>query len=462
MDRRGGRASAGRARRPRAVRRLGPRAGPHSAHGRRHRPRHRYHAGAPARAPRPARARARVRPVVPHARVLAVRPRPAQGGGAVHRPRGHVPHHAPPGPLRSPPGAQRRPRQRRRLVVESGHRRPRPHRPGLALRRRPRAQPRGPRRGLDRRARRQPPVRRTRRLRRREPLGRARRARGPRRPGRRHRHRRQPPRPVTNPAPIGVFDSGIGGLTVVHELMRQLPHESIVYFGDTARVPYGNKGPETVQRYSREIADFLESRGVKAIVVACNTATAHALPALRAERRVPVIGVVEPGARAAVAAAGSGPIGVIGTAGTSRSGAYDRAIHALSPAAQVVARGCPLFVPLVEEGWTDHAAARLVAGEYLAPIRAARVETLVLGCTHYPLLKPLLHEVLGPGVSLIDSAEETAAETARVLAERGLAAPPDATPTYQYVCSDEPSRFRELGQRFLGRPIDRVESHPLG
>jgi glutamate racemase len=267
---------------------------------------------------------------------------------------------------------------------------------------------------------------------------------------------------VTDPAPIGVFDSGIGGLTVVHELMRQLPHESIVYFGDTARVPYGNKGPETVQRYSREIADFLEARGVKAIVVACNTATAHALPMLRAERRVPVIGVVEPGARAAVATTTGGEIGVIGTAGTIRSGAYDRAIHALRPDAQVVARPCPLFVPLVEEGWTDHAAARLVAREYLAPIEAAHVDTLVLGCTHYPLLKPLLHEILGPDVRLIDSAEETAAETARVLAARGLTAPPDATPRYQFVCSDEPSRFRELGERFLGRPINGVENHPFG
>ncbi len=267
---------------------------------------------------------------------------------------------------------------------------------------------------------------------------------------------------MTDAAPIGVFDSGIGGLTVVHELMRQLPHESIVYFGDTARVPYGNKGPETVQRYSREIADFLESRGVKAIVVACNTATAHALPALRAERHVPVIGVVEPGARAAVAAAGGGQIGVIGTAGTIRSGAYDRAIHALSPGAHVVARGCPLFVPLVEEGWTEHDAARLVAREYLAPMRDAHVETLVLGCTHYPLLKPLLHEILGPGVRLIDSAEETAAETARVLAERGIAAPAGSAPTYEFVCSDDASRFRDLGERFLGRPVDRVESHPLG
>ncbi|HVZ77266.1 MAG TPA: glutamate racemase [Gemmatimonadaceae bacterium] len=267
---------------------------------------------------------------------------------------------------------------------------------------------------------------------------------------------------MTNPAPIGVFDSGIGGLTVVHELMRQLPHESIVYFGDTARVPYGNKGPETVQRYAREIADFLEARGVKAIVVACNTATAHALPTLRAERRIPVIGVVEPGARAAVRTSTSHRIGVIGTAGTIRSGAYVRAIHALQADAQVTAAACPLFVPLVEEGWTDREPARFIAREYLQPMREAHVDTLVLGCTHYPLLKPLLSEVLGARVALIDSAEETAAETARVLREQGIEAPADAVAAYTFVSSDDPAQFLALGQRFLGSTIDRVEQHPVG
>jgi glutamate racemase len=267
---------------------------------------------------------------------------------------------------------------------------------------------------------------------------------------------------MSNAAPIGVFDSGIGGLTVVHELVRQLPHESIVYFGDTARVPYGNKGPETVQRYSREIADFLEAQGVKAIVVACNTATAHALPALQAERPMPVIGVVEPGARAAVAATRSERIGVIGTAGTIRSGAYERAIHLLRPEARVDAQACPLFVPLVEEGWTDHPATRLVATEYLAPLAADRIDTLVLGCTHYPLLKPLLRDVLGPDVRLIDSAQETAAETARVLDARRLSAPAGATAAHRFFCSDEPSRFLALGQRFLGGAIDRVDQRSLG
>ena len=163
-------------------------------------------------------------------------------------------------------------------------------------------------------------------------------------------------------APIGIFDSGIGGLTVARELMHQLPAESVIYFGDTARVPYGPKSPDTVRRYSREISAYLRDRGVKALVIACNTATAHALPVLQAEEPIPVIGVVEPGARAAVAATRGGKIGVIGTAGTIKSGAYERAIRALRPAAEIVARPAPLFVPLIEEGLLDHPATRLIAG----------------------------------------------------------------------------------------------------
>jgi glutamate racemase len=267
---------------------------------------------------------------------------------------------------------------------------------------------------------------------------------------------------MTNPAPVGVFDSGIGGLTVAQEVIRQLPHESVVYFGDTARVPYGPKSPETVRRYSREIAGFLQEQGVKSIVIACNTATAHALAALREELEMPVIGVVEPGARAAVAATRSGHIGVIGTVGTIKSGAYERAIRALNPDLMITARACPLFVPLVEEGWTDHDATRLVAREYLEPLIAADVDTLVLGCTHYPLLKPLLRDVLGPSVRLIDSAEETAAETARTLAAAGLVAAPDAEPTYRFVASDDPLQFLQLGQRFLGGTMEGVEIRTLG
>src|SRR4051812_38694958 len=210
--------------------------------------------------------------------------------------------------------------------------------------------------------------------------------------------------------------------------MRQLPGESLVYFGDTARVPYGPKSPETVRRYSREIAEFLRDEGVKSIVIACNTATAHALSALRDEMDMPVIGVVEPGARAAVAATRGGHVGVIGTAGTIKSGAYERAIRALDPDITITVRACPLFVPLVEEGWTNHEATRLIAREYLEPMIAAKIDTLVLGCPHSPLIKPLLCDVLGPEVRLIDSAEETAAETARTLADAALTADAAADP----------------------------------
>ena len=263
-------------------------------------------------------------------------------------------------------------------------------------------------------------------------------------------------------APIGVFDSGIGGLTVVHELMRQLPHERIIYFGDTARVPYGPKSPDTVRRYSREITDFLVAQGVKAVVVACNTATAHALPTLRGDLPVPVVGVVDPGARAAVAASASGRIGVIGTMGTINSGAYERAIRAITPDATITTRACPLFVPLVEEGWTEHEATRVIAREYLAPMARANVDALVLGCTHYPLLKPIIADVLGSDVRLIDSAEETAAETARVLQRLDLCADADGGPTYRFVASDAPEQFLRLGQRFLGETVERVDTVTLG
>jgi glutamate racemase len=259
--------------------------------------------------------------------------------------------------------------------------------------------------------------------------------------------------------PIGVFDSGIGGLTVAHEIMRQLPRESIVYFGDTARVPYGPKSPDTVCRYSREIARFLRQQDVKAIVIACNTATAHALPALREELPIPVVGVVEPGARAAVRASAGGHIGVIGTAGTIRSGAYERAIRALDPDARITTRACPLFVPLVEEGWIDHAITQQIAREYLRPLIEERVRALVLGCTHYPLLKPMLCRELGGGVQLIDSAAETAAEIGRVLRERDIEATTGAEVKHRFIASDDPLQFLQLGQRFLGNAIDGVEVH---
>jgi len=267
---------------------------------------------------------------------------------------------------------------------------------------------------------------------------------------------------MANAAPVGIFDSGIGGLTVAHEIIRQLPHERLIYFGDTARVPYGPKSPDTVRRYSREIASFLQGEGVKAIVIACNTATAHALPILRQELPLPVIGVVEPGARAAMRATRSGHVGVIGTAGTVKSGAYERAIRDIDPGVRITVRACPLFVPLIEEGWTDSEVTRLVAREYLEPLAAAAVDTLVLGCTHYPLLKPLIAEVMGPDVRLIDSAAETAAEAARVLADRGLESPDAGDGAHRFVASDDPLQFLQLGQRFLGDAIGGVEVRTLG
>ena len=261
-----------------------------------------------------------------------------------------------------------------------------------------------------------------------------------------------------NAAPIGVFDSGIGGLTVVHALREQLPHESIVYVGDTARLPYGPKSPDTVRRYAHEVAGWLVAQQVKIVVVACNTATAHALPSLRAALRVPVIGVVEPGARAAVREDHAGHIGVIGTAGTIASGAYEKAIRAIAPTVTITARACPLFVPLVEEGWLDDDITRRVAERYLQPLRDDAVDAVVLGCTHYPLLKPVLREILGPAVALIDSAEETAAETARVLRAGDAEAAPGAAATLRCAVTDAPDAFLRQAVRFLGWPLEFVET----
>ena len=260
----------------------------------------------------------------------------------------------------------------------------------------------------------------------------------------------------TDARPIGIWDSGLGGLTVARAVAARLPAERILYFGDTARVPYGTKGEETVRRFARENSAFLLERGVKLMVVACNTASALALSALAAELPVPVLGVIEPGAEAAVAATRSGIVGVIGTPATISSGAYAAALTGLRGGLSVESRACPLFVPLVEEGWLDHAATRLVAAEYLAPLKAAGVDTLVLGCTHYPLLGPLLQELMGVGVRLVDSAEETAKTVAARLAAAGALAPAGGGALECFV-SDLPLRFRQVGERFLGRAIDSIQ-----
>jgi glutamate racemase len=257
--------------------------------------------------------------------------------------------------------------------------------------------------------------------------------------------------------PIGVFDSGIGGLTVVRELRARLPDESIIYFGDTARVPYGAKSPATVARYSEEAAAFLLSRDVKLIVIACNTATAHAFDRLSTTLPVPVIGVIEPGARAAVSASRTGRIGVIGTAGTIRSGAYDLAVRRRLDSARVYAQPCPLFVPLVEEGLCDGEATRIIAREYLEPLREMDVDVLILGCTHYPLLRPLLQDVMGPDVTLVDSAEQTALDVAQALESLGARAPGNSPATCTFIASDSPLRFRDVGRMFVGEMIGSVE-----
>jgi glutamate racemase len=265
-----------------------------------------------------------------------------------------------------------------------------------------------------------------------------------------------------NSSPIGIFDSGIGGLTVARAIFEQLPSESTVYFGDTARVPYGPKSPDTVRRYSLEILHWLLAQRVKAVVIACNTSTAHALETLQAESPVPVIGVIEPGAKAAAAHADGSPVGVIGTAGTIASNAYAKAIHRIRGDARVEQKACPLFVPLVEEGWFEHPAAELIAREYLAPISAAGVGSLVLGCTHYPLLRPLLQQVMGSEVRLIDSGAETARVVASLIRERGLDAPEGTAAEHRFVVSDDEARFRQVGARFIGERLGRAEVVPLG
>jgi glutamate racemase len=257
--------------------------------------------------------------------------------------------------------------------------------------------------------------------------------------------------------PIGVFDSGIGGLTVVSEMLHHLPNEPIVYFGDTARVPYGPKSPETVLRYSREAAAFLLSRDVKLIVIACNTATAHAAGPLAESLPVPVVGVIEPGARAAVKATRSGRVGVIGTAGTIRSGAYDLAVRRQLEDARVYAQPCPLFVPLVEEGLGRHAAARLVAEDYLRPLQEMDVDVVILGCTHYPVLRELIADIVGNEVLLVDSATETALEVAATLDRLGLRRAAPEPPSHVFAASDAPLRFRDVGRAFVGSVIRSVE-----
>jgi glutamate racemase len=256
---------------------------------------------------------------------------------------------------------------------------------------------------------------------------------------------------MTDARPIGVFDSGLGGLTAVRELFQALPDESVVYFGDTARLPYGSKSRETVTRFSLEIASFLIRHDVKCLLVACNTASSYALDTLTRRLEIPVVGVIEPTVRAALVASPQGRIGVIGTLGTIGSGAYAHAIESRVPGARVVSRACPLFVPLIEEGWLTHAVTRKVAEDYLADLRQAEIESLILGCTHYPLIAPLIGDLLGPSVTLVDSGAEAARATGVMLRERNLLAPGPAR--HQFYVSDAPTNFERIARSFLGRPI---------
>ncbi|MBB5017489.1 glutamate racemase [Chitinivorax tropicus] len=258
-------------------------------------------------------------------------------------------------------------------------------------------------------------------------------------------------------APIGVFDSGVGGLTVVRALMERLPFEDIVYFGDTARVPYGVKSVDTIRHFTAQITQFLLEKQVKMLIVACNTMAAVAVDVVHQLANVPVLDVIEAGARNAVNVSRSNSIGVIGTPTTINSNAYARSIHHLNPGVRVFSQACPLFVPLVEEGWLDHPVTRMTAHEYLRPIFVEQIDTLVLGCTHYPLLKPLLQEVAGPDIALVDSAAAMAEQTAQILAERQLANLARHAPRYHFHVTDIPLRFQTIGERFLGRSLANVD-----
>ena len=266
---------------------------------------------------------------------------------------------------------------------------------------------------------------------------------------------------IDNQSPLGVFDSGVGGLTVVRALRELLPLESIVYLGDTARVPYGSKSPDTIRRFAVEDTQFLVNRNVKAVVVACNTATAHALPHLQNTFRMPVIGVVEPGVEATLADPAAQRVGIIGTAGTIRSCAYQHAIAMQRPDVITEGKATPLLVPFIEEGWIDHPALKSVLREYLKPMLDKGIDTLVLGCTHYPLLIPVLKRMLGQKVRLVDSASTCAAHVKRTLETAGLLRTSKAKPSLEIHLTDYSEQFEALAHRFLGEEFGRIKKAVL-
>ncbi|MBB3109839.1 glutamate racemase [Paenibacillus phyllosphaerae] len=254
--------------------------------------------------------------------------------------------------------------------------------------------------------------------------------------------------------PIAVLDSGVGGLTVVKEVMRQLPREKVIYFGDTARAPYGPRPAEEVLRFTREIVDYLVQYRPKMIVIACNTATAVALQDIRMRVNVPVVGVIHPGARAAIGRTLSGNVGVIGTEGTIRSGAYETALKQLSPHVTVISQACPDFVPLVEKGNFRSEETYRTVNKGLASLRLSSIDTLILGCTHYPFLSDTISEVMGHKVALISSADETAREISTILHQMNKLARSDDQPIHQFCCSGDSGLFRSIAEQWLGEQIE--------
>jgi len=259
-------------------------------------------------------------------------------------------------------------------------------------------------------------------------------------------------------SPIGVFDSGVGGLTVVKQLMKEMPAEDIIYFGDTARVPYGTKSPSTIKKFSIENVLFLLNFNVKLIIIACNTSSAIGLPFLSKYFSIPIIGVIKPGAKAAIRSTRSGRIGVIGTTATISSGAYEKEIKALNPNIKVYSKNCPLFVPLVEEGWAGDGIVDIAAKKYLSGLKGKRIDTIILGCTHYPLLKSAIQKMMGNSVKLVDSAEETAKEAKNLLEDCGLKYPGSRkTGSVKFYVSDAPDKFLTVARRFIGKDVKSAE-----
>lgn len=254
--------------------------------------------------------------------------------------------------------------------------------------------------------------------------------------------------------PIAILDSGVGGLTVAKEVMRQLPREKIVYFGDTARAPYGPRDPEEVSRFTREIVDYLIQFRPKMIVIACNTATAFALEEIRDSVNIPVVGVIEPGARAAIGRTITGCIGVIGTEGTIRSGAYEEALREISPHVHVISEACPKFVPLVEKGNFRSLETYDTIRRSIGHLRQFPMDSLILGCTHYPFLADVIQEVIGPSINLISSADETAREVSAILQDKGELSRGDLLPVHQFFCSGNPLMFKSIAQQWLGEQIE--------